>query len=78
MLGDHLWRKTYAYEGSAKIPMLIRWPNGLGPDAHGLAIDHPVEIRDVLPTLADAASADLREHKIDGRRMLPQIRHKSS
>ena len=30
MLGDHnMWRKTYAYEPSAKIPMLMRWPTGL-------------------------------------------------
>ena len=27
MLGDHnLWRKTYAYEGSAHIPLLIKYP----------------------------------------------------
>jgi len=27
MMGDqHLWRKTYPYEGSARIPMIVRWP----------------------------------------------------
>jgi arylsulfatase A-like enzyme len=27
MLGDHhLWRKTYAYESSTRIPMIVRWP----------------------------------------------------
>src|SRR6185437_14724685 len=26
MVGDqHLWRKTYPYEGSAHIPMIVRW-----------------------------------------------------
>ena len=30
MLGDHnLWRKTYAYEASSRIPMLMRWPTGM-------------------------------------------------
>ena len=29
MLGDHdLFRKTYAYEGSAKTPMIVCPPNG--------------------------------------------------
>ena len=30
MTGDHhLWRKSYAYEPSARIPMIVRWPDGL-------------------------------------------------
>jgi len=53
MLGDHfLWRKSYAYQGSARIPMIVHWPQGIA--ASGVR-DQPVEIRDVLPTLLDAA-----------------------
>lgn len=54
MTGDHhLWRKSYAYEPSARIPMLVR-----GPGAPRGVVDlTPVEIRDVLPTLAAAAGA---------------------
>jgi arylsulfatase A-like enzyme len=31
MMGDHhLWRKSYPYEGSVGVPMIIRWPESLG------------------------------------------------
>ncbi len=59
MLGDHHhWRKTYAYEGSARIPMLLRWPKGLAPENRGTVCDRPVELRDVLPTFLDAAGVE--------------------
>ena len=52
MTGDHwLWRKSYAYEASARIPMLARGPGV----ARGEVSRTPVEIRDVLPALATAA-----------------------
>jgi arylsulfatase A-like enzyme len=57
MLGDHhLWRKSYAYQGSAHIPMLLRWPAGLG-GVRGRESRQPVELRDVLPTMLEAAAA---------------------
>ena len=52
MMGDHcLWRKTYAYEGSAAIPYIVKLPDGC-PDVFkaGESIDKPVELRDLLPT----------------------------
>jgi arylsulfatase A-like enzyme len=56
MLGDqYLWRKSYAYEPSARIPMLLHWKSRLKPDV----IARPVEIRDVLPTLLDAAGVSI-------------------
>ena len=55
MTGDHhLWRKTYAYEGSARIPMLLRLPKGLAAGPRGAAAPQPVELRDILPTFLDA------------------------
>ena len=55
MLGDqHLWRKSYAYEGSARIPMILRWPSGFPAANRGRVLHNPVEIRDVLPTMLDA------------------------
>ena len=52
MQGDHfLWRKSYPYEPSAHIPLLARGPGYRGGSVNAT----PVEIRDVLPTLADAA-----------------------
>jgi arylsulfatase len=75
MLGDHhLWRKTYAYEPSARIPMLIRWPGGLLSGRRGQAIDAPVELRDLLPTFLDAAGVAFDPKWFDGRSLLPLLR----
>lgn len=77
MTGDHhLWRKCYAYEPSARIPMLLRWPQGLVSAKRGQTLGQPVEIRDVLPTFLDAAGAAHRED-IDGRSLLDLIRGKT-
>ncbi|OHB74645.1 MAG: arylsulfatase [Planctomycetes bacterium RBG_16_55_9] len=75
MLGDHhLWRKTYAYESSARIPMLLRWPAGMGTDRQrGKTLSRPVELRDVLPTFLDAAGAPIPGH-LDGKSLLELVR----
>ncbi len=75
MLGDHhLWRKTYAYEGSAKIPMILRWPKGMGmARQRGGKLPQPVELRDVLPTFLDAAGAPVPSH-LDGQSLLGPVR----
>jgi arylsulfatase len=75
MLGDHhLWRKTYAYEGSAKIPMIVRWPRSMGrAGQRGGKLPQPVELRDVLPTFLDAAGATIPSH-LDGRSLLELVR----
>ncbi len=70
MLGDHnLWRKTYAYEGSAHIPMLVRLPKslrrGIAPES-----DKPVMLCDVMPTILDALGLDIPD-TVDGLSMLP-------
>ena len=70
MLGDHhLWRKTYAYEGSARIPMIVR-PPLTWDHPRGLALDQVVELRDVMPTLLAAAGIDVPD-TCDGQSMLP-------
>jgi len=75
MTGDHhLWRKTYAYEASARIPMLIRWPEGLLSAKRGQVLSQPVELRDVLPTFLDAAAVSFDEKQFDGRSMLGLVR----
>lgn len=78
MLGDHhLWRKSYAYEGSARIPMLIRWPKSMGMERQrGQKISQPVELRDVLPTFLDVAAGSMPEH-LDGTSMLRLVRGKT-
>jgi arylsulfatase A-like enzyme len=76
MLGDHnLWRKTYAYEGSTRIPFLIVPPGQLNGrrDGEGVEIrraaDEVVELRDVMPTLLEAVGLPVPS-TVDGRSLL--------
>jgi len=75
MLGDHhMWRKTYGYEASARIPMLVRWPSSLCRGKRGQVISQPVELRDILPTFLDAAGVRFEPDWFDGRSMLELAR----
>lgn len=52
MMGDHhLLRKTYAYEGSARILLLIRYP--YGSDLPCGVFPHVAGLQDVMPTILD-------------------------
>jgi arylsulfatase A-like enzyme len=74
MTGDHhLWRKSYAYQASARIPMLMRCPAGLIASVPGQTLAQPVELRDILPTCLDAASAPAKP-ELDGRSLLSAVR----
>jgi len=54
MMGDHyLHRKTYAFEGSARIPFLIRYPKDW--DLPTGVFEHVVGLQDVMPTILEAA-----------------------
>lgn len=70
MQGDHhLWRKTYAYEGSARIPFILCPPRKQTATGRTCA-DEVVELRDVMPTLLDIAGLDAPDY-LDGRSCLP-------
>ncbi len=72
MLGDHhLWCKTYAYEGAAHIPMIVRLPNAWEPP-RGQVLEQVVELRDVMPTLLDAAGLEIPP-TCQGQSMLPLL-----
>ena len=69
MLGDHRWmRKRTPYEGSARVPMLLRLP-GQSPAVD----DRPAELMDVMPTLLDAAGVDVPE-TVGGQSLLGDAR----
>ncbi len=73
MLGDHHhWRKGLPYEGSTRIPMVMRYPSGWDVPAGGVS-DQPVELRDIMPTLLDAAGVEVPE-SVDGDSMLKLAR----
>ncbi|WP_407267925.1 arylsulfatase [Radiobacillus sp. PE A8.2] len=69
MLGDHhLWRKTYAYEGSAHIPFIVRLPKSAGIPQQK-TVDAPVTLQDVMPTILDAVGTDIPD-SVDGKSVL--------
>lgn len=76
MQGDHhLWRKTYAYEGSARIPFMVIPPREQGAPSR-IAAEEVVELRDVMPTVLDIAGiAD--PGTMDGRSLLPLLTRKA-
>ena len=78
MTGDHyLWRKSYAYEASAGVPMMVRWGAEFMSEKRGKLVDEVVELRDILPTFLDAAGALVDPKRFDGRSVLDPIRGKS-
>lgn len=73
MLGDHQYfQKGQACEGSARIPLLMRFPDAMAVK-HGQVRDEPVEIMDVMPTLLDAAGCASPD-TVDGQSVLPLLR----
>jgi choline-sulfatase len=76
MLGDqNLWRKTYAYEQSSHIPLLLRPARSQSLNVAGHVASQPIEIRDLLPTFLDAAGADIPS-SIEGKSLLHLLRTK--
>lgn len=75
MLGDHhLHRKCYAYEGSARIPLVIRYP-GAWKDLPTGRFEQVVGLQDVMPTLLEAAGAEMPAG-MTGRSVLDAVRGK--
>jgi arylsulfatase A-like enzyme len=73
MMGDHhMWRKAYPYEGSARVPLIVRGPAESGIHA-GSIVDKPVELRDIMPTLLHAVGAAIPE-SVEGQSALPLMR----
>jgi arylsulfatase len=69
MLGDHHhWRKTYAYEPSVRVPCLMRYPTHWKLPRNQV-IQQPVELRDIMPTLLDAAEIPVPK-SVDGMSLL--------
>jgi arylsulfatase A-like enzyme len=77
MLGDHhLWRKTYGYEGSAHVPLIVRLPAAMrdGVQAESAA---PVCLQDIMPTILSACGLPVPA-SVDGRSLLPAVTGKES
>jgi arylsulfatase len=69
MMGDHHhWRKTCAYEGSTRVPLLMAYPETWEVE-RGKIHEQVVEMRDIMPTFLDAAGLD-RPDSVDGESLL--------
>ena len=70
MQGDHnLWRKTYAYEGSARVPFIVAPPPASRKAARRVA-DEVIELRDLMPTVLEIAGLECPP-TVDGKSLLP-------
>ncbi|MFP4385539.1 MAG: sulfatase/phosphatase domain-containing protein [Spirochaetia bacterium] len=77
MLGDHyLWRKGLPYEGSSRIPFLLRAPERFGITPRTV-VDEPVGIEDIMPTVLDMLDVDI-PGSVDGRSILPLLQGKKT
>jgi len=73
MLGDHnLWRKTYAYEASARVPFVVKLPPGMTAPRNR-EIPQVVGWEDIMPTFLDVAGAPIPE-TVEGQSLLPLLR----
>ena len=72
MMGDHhLHRKTYAYEGSARIPFVMRYPCDL--QLKSGTFEHVVGLQDIMPTILEAAGAPIPK-TVTGQSVFDAIR----
>ncbi len=73
MLGQHQWiRKRSAFEGSARIPFLMRFPENFQVQQRR-QMQQVVELMDIMPTLLDAVGADIPD-SVDGTSLMPLLR----
>lgn len=68
MLGDHyLWRKTYGFEGSARVPLVMRFHDSFDGE-RGQIIDSPVGLEDIMPTFLSVADVPVPD-TVEGRNL---------
>jgi arylsulfatase A-like enzyme len=72
MMGDHhLHRKCYAYEGSARIPFVVRYPDSL--DLPSGIFEQVVGLQDVMPTVLEVAGVEIPD-SVTGSSVLHAVR----
>ncbi|KAL9102259.1 MAG: hypothetical protein Q9163_002569 [Psora crenata] len=71
MLGERgLWYKMSWFEGSARVPLMIYYPQRFAPNT----ITQNVSTMDILPTLVDLAGGSVDSRlPLDGNTLLPQL-----
>jgi arylsulfatase A-like enzyme len=71
MLGDHgiYLKGPFFYEPAVRVPLILRWPGGLGG---GRRITDLTELTDIVPTLLDFASLPIPA-SVQGRSLRPTL-----
>jgi choline-sulfatase len=75
LAGEHgLYQKFCFYEGSARVPLLVRWPGA----THGArATDAPVDLTCVVPTCLERCGLKTPDphgpHRLEGRSLAPLL-----
>lgn len=73
LLGDHgLLRKFNGFEGSARVPLIIRPPRS-ETIQRGVRRSEPVGLHDLMPTFLDAAGVPIPD-TVEGRSLAPLVR----
>lgn len=77
MQGDHnLWRKTYAYEGSSRIPFIVTPPKS-SRLPENTVLTEVVELRDIMPTVLNISGLPVPE-TVDGKDLIPLMKGQST
>lgn len=75
MGGEHgTWQKTLFYEASARVPMIMRWPDVI--DA-GTVSDDIAGLIDMFPTICDAAGIEIPK-TCEGISLIPHLKDGSA
>jgi len=75
MLGEHgIWEKTRFYEGSVKVPLIIRWPEKFRENR---IVDENVNLTDLFATLCDLAGIPAPDN-LDSRSLVPLMQGDAS
>jgi arylsulfatase len=73
MLGDHhLWRKTYAYEASARVPFIVKPPASMQIE-NNVKRNQLVGWEDIMPSFLEAAGAAIPS-TVEGQSIWPILR----
>ncbi|MDA1192883.1 MAG: arylsulfatase [Candidatus Poribacteria bacterium] len=76
MVGDHhLWRKTYAYEGSARVPLIVAPPPGTRVENR--VAEEVAGLQDIMPTILDAAGVEIPA-SVDGNSLISVMKGDAS
>ncbi|MYN14423.1 sulfatase-like hydrolase/transferase [Pusillimonas sp. TS35] len=75
LLGDHwLGEKEYFFEGAMRVPLIVYDPSARADGSRGTVSRALAECVDVTPTILDALSIEIPDHRVEGRSLLPGIR----